>query len=203
LRPNLISLWTRRRLPRQRLISPTADVGYLWEPSGSGSRKFSSNLRPPTSDRRRARNGVVGKEITCPPERDARAGRFSQMSCGQARRSDQRPLISGSQVRAPKPATDSSLAERPFLRPFLARGGLRIPVSARRYRLQVAFGAPVSGGARSELNAAIGVAAAGAKQRKRRSEAEHVGGSEIDYHLSVVACCCCPVPSLRSIRLRT
>jgi len=32
------------------------------------------------------------------------------------------------------------------LRPFLARSSLRIPVSVRRYRLQVAFGAPVSGG---------------------------------------------------------
>jgi hypothetical protein len=46
----------------------------------------------------------------------------------------------------PKPAVDSSQTERPFLRPFLARGGLRFPVSVRRYRLQVAFGAPVSGG---------------------------------------------------------
>ena len=46
----------------------------------------------------------------------------------------------------PKPAVNSSRAERPFLRPFLARGGLRFPVSAQRYRLQVPFGASVSGG---------------------------------------------------------
>jgi hypothetical protein len=32
------------------------------------------------------------------------------------------------------------------LRHFLASRGLRFPVSARRYRLQVSFGAPVSGG---------------------------------------------------------
>jgi acyl-CoA dehydrogenase len=36
----------------------------------------------------------------------------------------------------PKLATDSSQAERPFLRPFFACGGLRFPLSARRYRLQ-------------------------------------------------------------------
>src|SRR5262249_52394909 len=35
---------------------------------------------------------------------------------------------------------------RPLLRPFLARGGLRFPVSAPRYRLQIPFGAPVSSG---------------------------------------------------------
>ena len=60
----------------------------------------------------------------------------------------------GSQVRSlscpppslPKPATDSSLAEKPFLRPFLACGGLRFPVSARRRRLRAPFGGPVSGG---------------------------------------------------------
>ena len=46
----------------------------------------------------------------------------------------------------PKPATDSSLAEKPFLRPFLACGGLRFPVSARRPRLRAPFGGPVSGG---------------------------------------------------------
>ena len=46
----------------------------------------------------------------------------------------------------PKPATDSSLAEKPFLRAFLACGGLRFPISARRHRLQAPFGAPVSGG---------------------------------------------------------
>src|SRR6516165_5227219 len=46
----------------------------------------------------------------------------------------------------PKPATDSSLAEKPFLGPFLACDGLRFPVSARRHRLQAPFGAPVSGG---------------------------------------------------------
>ena len=46
----------------------------------------------------------------------------------------------------PKPATDSSLAEKPFLRPFLACGGLWFPVSARRHRLQAPFGAPVSEG---------------------------------------------------------
>ena len=46
----------------------------------------------------------------------------------------------------PKPAIDSSLAEGPFLWPFLARGGLQFPVSARRHRLQVPFEAPVSGG---------------------------------------------------------
>src|SRR6516162_11645207 len=45
----------------------------------------------------------------------------------------------------PKPATDSSLAEKPFLRPFLACGGLRFPVSARRHRLQAPSCAPVSG----------------------------------------------------------
>src|SRR6516162_1521862 len=45
-----------------------------------------------------------------------------------------------------QPATDSSLAEKPLLRPFLARGGLRFPVSAQRYRLQVPFSASVSGG---------------------------------------------------------
>ena len=46
----------------------------------------------------------------------------------------------------PKPAVNCPLAERPFLRPFLACGGLRFPVSARRHRLQAPFGAPVSGG---------------------------------------------------------
>ena len=46
----------------------------------------------------------------------------------------------------PKPEVDSSLAEKPFLRPSLARGGLRFPVSARRHRLQAPFGAPVSEG---------------------------------------------------------
>ena len=45
-----------------------------------------------------------------------------------------------------QPATDSSLAEGPFLRPFLACGGLRFPVSAQGYRLQVPFGPSVSGG---------------------------------------------------------
>jgi hypothetical protein len=35
----------------------------------------------------------------------------------------------------PKPATDSSRTERPFLRPFLARRGLQPRVSARRHRL--------------------------------------------------------------------
>ena len=45
-----------------------------------------------------------------------------------------------------KPATDSSLAEKPFLRAYLACGGLRFPVSARRHRLQAPFGAPVSEG---------------------------------------------------------
>ena len=45
-----------------------------------------------------------------------------------------------------QPATDSSLAEKPFLRPFLACGGLLFPVSARRHRLQAPLGAPVSGG---------------------------------------------------------
>src|SRR5215831_2213342 len=45
----------------------------------------------------------------------------------------------------PKPATDSSLAEKPFLRPFLACSGLRFPVSAQRYRLRSLFGASVSG----------------------------------------------------------
>ena len=80
------------------------------------------------------------------------AVRSESASCVQERRLDQRPSISGSQVRAlvrpppslPKPATDSSLAEKPFLRPFLACGGLRFPVSAQRYRLQVPFGASVS-----------------------------------------------------------
>src|SRR5215468_865665 len=37
-------------------------------------------------------------------------------------------------------------AGRPLLRLFLARGGLRVPVSAPRYRLQVPFGASVSNG---------------------------------------------------------
>jgi len=46
----------------------------------------------------------------------------------------------------PKPATDSSLAESPLLRPKSARGSLQFPVSARRHRLQVPFEAPVSGG---------------------------------------------------------
>ena len=46
----------------------------------------------------------------------------------------------------PKHEVDSSLAEKPFLRPSLARGGLRFPVSARRHRLQAPLGAPVSGG---------------------------------------------------------
>ena len=91
----------------------------------------------------------------CPFRRqDARTGRFSQISCGQERRSDQRSLISGSPVRAlvrpppslPKPRYLDLRARRPLLRPFLARGGLRFPVSAQRYRLQVPFGASVSGG---------------------------------------------------------
>src|SRR5262249_8769682 len=38
-----------------------------------------------------------------------------------------------------KPATDSSQAERPLLPPFLARGSLLFPVSARRHRLQAPF----------------------------------------------------------------
>jgi hypothetical protein len=46
----------------------------------------------------------------------------------------------------PTPATDSSLAEKPFLRPFFACGGLRFPVSALRHRLRALFRAPVSGG---------------------------------------------------------
>ena len=82
------------------------------------------------------------------------AVRSESASCVQERRLDQRPSISGSQVRAlvrpppslPKPSTDSSLAERPFLRPFLACGGLRFPVSLPRHRLQAPFGVPVSGG---------------------------------------------------------
>ena len=41
-----------------------------------------------------------------------------------------------SRIRAPSPKNQ---AERPFLRPFLGCGGLRFPVSARRYRLQVSF----------------------------------------------------------------
>jgi hypothetical protein len=44
-----------------------------------------------------------------------------------------------------KPATDSSLAEKPFLPRFLARRVLQFPVSARRHRLYVPFCAPVSG----------------------------------------------------------
>ena len=58
--------------------------------------------------------------------------------------------VPGSSPGAPSPpklATDSPspLAERPFLRPFLARGGLRYPVSARRHRLQDPFSGSVSG----------------------------------------------------------
>ena len=41
---------------------------------------------------------------------------------------------------------DSSQAGRRLLRAFLACAGLRYPVSARRHRLHVFFGAPVSGG---------------------------------------------------------
>src|SRR6516225_11526479 len=46
----------------------------------------------------------------------------------------------------PKPTRPSLLAEKPLLRPFLACGCLRFPVSAQRHRLQVPFGASVSGG---------------------------------------------------------
>ena len=40
-----------------------------WEPSGHACYcgRFSPNLRPLKLERGRARNGVVGKEITCPP----------------------------------------------------------------------------------------------------------------------------------------
>jgi hypothetical protein len=79
---------------------------------------------------------------------------FHKCHVGQGGARIQRPLISGSQVRAlirpppslPKPAVNSSQAERPFLRPFPACGGLRYPVSARRHRHQVPFGASVSAG---------------------------------------------------------
>src|SRR5215831_13495903 len=44
-----------------------------------------------------------------------------------------------------KRAVDSLLRERPVLRRFFARFGLRFLVSAWRYRLRGPFGAPVSG----------------------------------------------------------
>src|SRR5215831_8346360 len=59
----------------------------------------------------------------------------------------------------PKPATDSSLAEKPFLRPFLASDGLRFPASARRHRLQAPFW-------RASL-----------RRRKSRSKLEESGGT--------------------------
>jgi hypothetical protein len=46
----------------------------------------------------------------------------------------------------PKPTPPSRHAQRPLLRLFRARGGLRFPVSARRYRLQVRFSGSVSAG---------------------------------------------------------
>ena len=45
----------------------------------------------------------------------------------------------------PKPTRPSQQTGRPLLRAFLARGSLRFPVSARRYRLKSLFGASVSG----------------------------------------------------------
>ena len=73
----------------------------------------------------------------------------------------------------PKPATDSSLAEKPFLRPFLARGGLRFPVSARRHRLQAPFGAPVSGGKNPVPNSKrAGLSRPSAKSRRHLSRRE-------------------------------
>ena len=43
-------------------------------------------------------------------------------------------------------ATDSSLAEKPFLRPFLACGGLRFPVSAQRPKIDIGVRANLAGG---------------------------------------------------------
>jgi hypothetical protein len=122
--------------------------------------KISSNLRPLTLDRRRARIwGGRGKlpapPITRPacmmrirPDPDS-LGRAERRCFIQARAAlgstTLNQWVTGS-ASLPKPATDSSLAERLFLRPFLASGGLRFPVSARRHRLQAPFDVPVSGG---------------------------------------------------------
>ena len=79
----------------------------------------------------------------------------------------------------PKPATDSLPAEKPFLRPFLACGGLRFPVSARRHRLQAPFGVPVSGGKNPVPNSKGASEVIGLRQRnpgQRRDRPDYEEG---------------------------
>jgi hypothetical protein len=144
--------------------------------------KISSNLRPRTLQRRRARNLGWSGKITCPRPmlplqrwRESAAGpttlqgqttqqthspqmscvvRSEAASCWQAQRSDYRPLISGSQVRAlncppsslPKLNVERVPAETPIFGWILAIGARGLGVSVRGCRLQGTFGASVSGG---------------------------------------------------------
>ena len=72
------------------------------------------------------------------------------------------------------------------LRPFLARGGLRFPVSAQRHRLQVLFSAPVSGGKNPVPNSTF------ARKCGRRRGGRHVGRKRV---------VCGPAHSATTLRL--
>jgi hypothetical protein len=71
---------------------------------------------------------------------------------------------------AVKPSPPSRQAQRPLLWPFLARCGLRFPVSARRYRLQVPFIGSVSGGKNPVPNSAWQERTGGIWQRSVRAD---------------------------------
>ena len=85
----------------------------------------------------------------------------------------------------PKPATDGSLAEKPFLRPFFTRGGLRFPVSARRHRLQAPFGAPVSGGKNPVPNSTSQESAGGGDGSWRGGRRVVVSGRPNEVHVAL------------------
>ena len=56
------------------------------------------------------------------------------------------PLTASATTQSSETRNLQLASRNAVLRPFLARGGLRFPVSAQRHRLQVLFSAPVSGG---------------------------------------------------------